>query len=58
MQTKDAIKHFGSKAKIAESLEISRGAVTRWEDVVPLARALQLHKMTKKRIPLRLGDYE
>ena len=46
MKTKDAIKHFGNAAKLAEALGISRPAVSQWGKVVPLGSAALIEKLT------------
>jgi len=47
MKTQDAIDFFGSKVAIAETLGISKQAVTEWGDDVPLGRQYQLQVVTK-----------
>ena len=47
MRTKQAIKHFGSAAKLARSLGISRQSVHDWGDVVPEGRAYQIEVLTE-----------
>jgi len=44
MLTSDAITHFGSRSAIAAALQISRTAVWKWGDVVPVesAKALEI----------------
>lgn len=44
MNTTDAVTFFGSKARIAEVLGISRQAVSNWRDRVPLRAALLLEQ--------------
>lgn len=46
MKTKAAIQHFGSVAKLADALSISRTAVYLWKEDVPEGRAYQLELMT------------
>lgn len=46
MKTKDAIKYFGSAARLAEALGISRPAVSQWGAVVPLGSAALIEKLT------------
>jgi DNA-binding transcriptional regulator YdaS (Cro superfamily) len=46
MLKKDAVKFYGSPAKLAQALKIHRSAVKRWTKWVPLVRALQLERMT------------
>lgn len=44
MKSKHAIRHFGTQAAVAAVLGLSRAAVNKWADVVPLesARALEI----------------
>lgn len=46
MRKDDAIRFFGSSAKLARALGISRQAVSKWEDEVPESRRYQLHVLT------------
>lgn len=64
MKTVDAIKYFGSKAKLARAFAthgkpsgLARASVTAWGDVVPLMRALQLEKKTFGRLKVDLSCY-
>lgn len=42
MFTSDAIEHFGSRAAVAETLDISRQAVGQWGELVPPLSAARL----------------
>jgi len=57
MQTKQAIKYFGSKAKVAKALKISRAAVTRWGEVVPIKKAWKINRISGDKVKMRIGDY-
>lgn len=46
MLTKQAIKHFGSAAKLARNLGISRQSVHDWGDEVPEVRQYQIEVLT------------
>lgn len=46
MKTADAIQHYGTAAKVAKTLGISRAAVSRWRDTVPPAPASILEKLS------------
>ncbi len=50
MKTEDAIKFYGSAAKLAKVLGISRQAVDNWGDTVPRGRAYELMVITGGRI--------
>ena len=55
MLIRDAIKYFGSKAKLAEALGLNRSAITNWKgDLVPKVRAFELERLTNGE--LRLDD--
>jgi DNA-binding transcriptional regulator YdaS (Cro superfamily) len=47
-----AVEHFGSKAKMADALKVSRAAVSHWikAQVFPPARAIQIEALTKGEI--------
>ena len=44
MNTQDAVEFFGSKTKIAKLLGISKQAVSRWKNKIPLRQALLLEQ--------------
>ena len=46
MQTEIVIQHFGSAAKVAKALGISRAAISQWNEIVHELRAFQLEKIT------------
>lgn len=50
MNMTDAIKHFGSKTKLAAALGIYPSAVTQWGETVPESRQYQLQVMTKGKL--------
>lgn len=50
MKTKDAITHFGNKAKLAKALNISKSAITQWPDDVPELRAFQIERLTNGKL--------
>jgi hypothetical protein len=58
MRTKQAVKHFGTKADVARAADVSRSAVTRWGEVVPIKRAWKLQRRSGGKISMRLGDYK
>lgn len=58
MRTIDVVAIFGSKAKVARKLGISKAAVTRWGDTVPKVREWQIEilcrgKLKAERLPKR-----
>lgn len=50
MNKKVAIDYFGSAAKLAKALGVSRSAVSQWDDTIPLLRAYQIEKITNGRL--------
>jgi DNA-binding transcriptional regulator YdaS (Cro superfamily) len=57
MKTKDAIAHFGTAAALARAVGISSPAVSQWGELVPLATAARLEKITNGALVLNLEDY-
>ena len=58
MRVEQAVKHFGSKAKVAQALGIHRSLVGRWKDgVVPINHAWNLRTKSKGKLAMRLADY-
>lgn len=60
MKIEQAVKHFGSQVKLAETLGITESAVSRWNDrggIIPIKQALRLVDMTRGELDLRLRDY-
>lgn len=58
MLTADAVKHFGSKAKLAEALSVNRSAISNWGILVPRGRAFEIEKITKGKLRVNLALYE
>lgn len=50
MNMNDAIKHFGSKTKLAAALGIQPSAVTQWGESVPESRQYQIQVLTKGKL--------
>lgn len=46
MKKTAAIAHFGSAKALADALEISKGAVSQWDDAVPEGSAYKLQVIT------------
>lgn len=57
MRKVDAVKHFGSEAAVAAALEISRAAVNKWGEVVPLESATALETLTHGQISVDRALY-
>lgn len=47
MTLAEAREHFGTYARIARALDISRSAITQWNGEIPEERQLELHRLTK-----------
>lgn len=58
MRLDEAVSHFGTQQKLADALGIKQGSISSWDrDVIPLARALQIEKITKGKLKADLGLY-
>jgi DNA-binding transcriptional regulator YdaS (Cro superfamily) len=57
MKTADAVTYFGSGAALAAAVGISRAAVSQWGELVPLATAARLEKLTDGRLTLDIDTY-
>lgn len=42
----DVVAYFGSKARVATALGISRGSVTKWKGIIPERRAVRIERMS------------
>jgi len=45
MQKEAVIDYFGSATNVARALNISKAAVSQWDDEIPELRSLQLEKI-------------
>jgi len=52
LKTSTAVRYFGSKAKLARVLDITRQSLTKWEEYVPQTSALKIYIITDG----KLGD--
>ncbi|RQO57565.1 Cro/CI family transcriptional regulator [Pseudomonas sp. KBW05] len=50
MNINDAIKHFGSKKKLADALGIRPSAVTQWGIDIPPVRQFQIQVISKNKL--------
>lgn len=46
MKTELAVDYFGTKAAIADALDIKKSAVSQWGDTIPKGRAYQIEVLT------------
>lgn len=46
MKKSVAISHFGTAIRLAKALNISKGAVSQWDDVIPEGSAYKLQVIT------------
>lgn len=57
MNTKEVIQYFGSQSAAARALGITRSAISQWGELVPLATAARLEKLTYGRLKLNIDSY-
>jgi len=57
MKTAQVVKYFGSYAAIARVLCISRQAVHKWPETVPINRAVKLERLSNGRLRVCQDDY-
>lgn len=50
MNKKDAINHFGSAAKLARALGLTRAAITLWPERIPIGRQYQIEVVTQGKL--------
>lgn len=50
MKKSDAVAYFGSSVKLAKAINVSKGAVSQWGEVIPLGRACQIELITKGKL--------
>lgn len=58
MRKSEVLSHFGTQQKVADALGISQRAVSGWDDVIPMGRALQLEKVTRGKLKADLAVYD
>ncbi len=58
MDKKTAIDYFGGVAKTAQVLNISRQAVHKWPDIVPINQAWKIQRITGGKVAMKLNDYK
>ena len=57
MKKSDAIKFYRSQRKVAEILDISEAAVSRWGEDIPIKHAWRLERASKGDLKMRINDY-
>jgi hypothetical protein len=57
MQKETVIKHFGSAARVARALGVSRQAVHKWPDLIPELSALRLDRITEGKLRYDEDEY-
>ncbi len=57
MRKKQVVKHFGGITKAAQALNISRQAVSKWPDIVPIKQAWKIERLTGGKVAFRINDY-
>jgi hypothetical protein len=54
----DAIRHVKTQRAIAQALDISEAAISKWGEVVPLDKAMALEILTKRKLRVDKSRYE
>ncbi|TMO43422.1 hypothetical protein CWC25_12350 [Pseudoalteromonas sp. S4389] len=58
MLRKDVIEHFGSATEVVKRLtNLSHGAVSQWEEVIPMGRAYEIQSITNGKLKVDLTLY-
>lgn len=57
MNREDVIRFFGNQARTAKALGITRQAVYRWPDIIPLSAAARVEKVSGGQLKLDLSQY-
>ncbi len=57
VRKEDVIEHYGSAAEAARELEISRQAVHKWPELVPMRTAYRIQVLTKNKLKVDPKDY-
>jgi hypothetical protein len=58
MRLQDAVSYFGTQNKLADALGMSQGSMSSWKrDRIPLARALQVEKLTRGKLKVDMSLY-
>jgi hypothetical protein len=57
MKKTDAIAHFGGIMATADVLGISRQAVHKWPETVPINQAWKIERISGGKVPFRINDY-
>ncbi len=47
MRKADVISYFGTQQKVAEELELSQSTIGEWPEVIPIAQAFIVERLTK-----------
>ena len=50
MNLADAVKHFGTKSRLAKALGLARSSVTGWGEEIPWLRQCELEVLTKGKL--------
>lgn len=58
MLRKDVIAYFGSATEVVKQLtNLSHGAVSQWEEVIPMGRAYEIQTITNGKLQVDLSLY-
>lgn len=58
MRKSEAVSYFGTQKKLADALGIQQGSVSGWDDLIPMARAIQIERVTGGRLKADLSVYK
>lgn len=54
---KKTVLNYYSQTEVANMLKISKQAVHKWPDIVPIKQAWKLERASKGKLAMRLSDY-
>ena len=61
MKLDKAVSYFGSQSKVAETLGLSKAAVSKWKErengIVPMRHVIKLKELSNGELDLCLDDY-
>lgn len=57
MKKSDVIAYFGNQSRTAKALGITRQAVCRWPEIIPLAAAARVERASAGKLKLDLAEY-
>ena len=58
MRKSDVVRHFGSQLAVAKALQITKGAVSFWDELIPIGRAYQIESVTGGKLRVNPALYK